>query len=989
MKKKLLCMALSMVVLVGNMDAGIGVYALDNENQNNESENLTKDNREALKNALLNIDDSYNENEELIKSFCMDYELSDDIDKLINSDEKIAVLDYDAGANNLDAANASLKKAWDEGKILLSSAFEEVNSFGKHEFKSYSDSEYVTAIAGMNEVLSDDFEVAYNTLSCKPDCLVDEKDGSSDEYLNHVKELLEEKREQVSGKLSSEELLSYMNNCLLNTSEVVYDGEIPYSVRKQGAGLINDEAFLTSKVCASVNGKAKVELGEVSSKEDDTLVEIELKNYGDKDVTYELNDCPLFMASANEDGEKLKVCKDAKITSFKDSVTIPAFSSGKVTVLIQTPQLDDCFVEGFIEFNGDFNLSIPVLMYKGNFGKRKLVDLDNSYFSDKYGNRLGLYTRRKDGEYEDYYSNDYIALSTKGLYDEIRPVIKSDRKISEVNVSIKGKNIDNDLGSFNVNGLIPIGFKTNYYDENSASYCNYPDGEYQYIINSRASKNDDFEKATFNVVIDSVAPVVDINIKDSKLEFTASDNNMIYPYFTMCSNGKIKKINMLSDCRKTNGKYIYNLNEDEKNVECFFMDMAGNAVYKVDKTDDSSELVLCDEFDLSAYDLEKSTIKDINLESYSILSKDKVKSGKLIIKGQIVGKKPDSFKVNNTKVEVSETDLEHVYDFKVRVSVKNGINSYPVSIRNGEESHTFAIKGVIYSDGLSLSVEKGLANAIGIVRVSKKKYTYNVNIDPSIGMYDVYVNNEHVYFNRDINDSSEKTLTEEYEFTNDDTKAFSVRVVDICGNEAEYSFKAKYVKITKMGVKVISINQADVYYENAYVYTGKAICPNVQLVCKGINLSIDDDYTIKYQDNVNIGVGKIIIEGVDSYNGTLIKEFKIYPKKTRIKSVTTKPNKKGYVKIKLRKRAGGVKYQVQFSRKKRSGYSDLKKSSSLSFKTKKLKPGKTYYLKVRCYKRVKGNTFYGEYGSIKKVKIKNVKIKKVSKKKVTKKKSKK
>ncbi|SKA70651.1 Fn3-like domain-containing protein [Eubacterium uniforme] len=989
MKKKLLCMALSMVVLVGNMDTGIGVYALDNENQNNESENLSRDNREVLKKALLNIGDYYNENEKLIKSFCMDYELSDEIDKIIESDDEIAVLSYDAGASNTDTANVSLEKAFNEGKLLLSSAFEKkANRFGKYELKSYADSEYVTAIAGINEVLSEDFEIANNSLSCKPDCLVDDKeDESFRDSLNHVKKLLEEKREQVNGKLSSEEILSYINNCLLNTSQVEYDGEIPYSVRKQGAGVINDEAFLESKVCASVNGKAKVELGEVSSKEDDTLVEIELKNYGDVDVTYELKDCPLYMA--NENDEKLKTCKDGKITSFKDSVTVPAFSSAKVTMLIQTPELEDCYVEGFIEFDGDFDLSIPILMYKGNFGKRKLIDFDNSYFMDKYGNRLGLYTRRKNGEYEDYYSNDYIALSPNGLYGEIRPVIKSDRKIREVNVSIKGKNINNDLGSYDVNGSIPIGFKTKYYDEKRMAYCDYPDGNYQYVINSRASKNDDFEKATFNVVIDSVAPVVNLNIKDSKLEITAYDNNMIYPYFTMCSNGKIKKINLLSDCRNTSGKYYYNLNADEKNVECFFMDMAGNAVYKAEKTDDSSELLLCDDFDLSEYDLEKTTIKNINLKSYSVLTKDEVDSGKFIIKGQIVGKIPDSFKINNKNVEITKTDLEHVYDFKVRVFVKNGINTYSVLLKNGEESNIFTIKGVIYSDGLSLSVDKGLANAIGVVRVSKKKYTYDVNINPTIGIYDLYVNNEHVYSNRDIKDSSEKKLTQEYEFLNNDTKIFNVKVVDICGNEAEYSFKVKYVKITKMGVKVISINQADVYYENTYVYTGKAICPTVQLVCKGMSLSKDDDYTIRYQDNVNIGIGKIIIEGVDSYNGTLIKEFKIFPKKTRIKSVTTKLDKKGYVKIKLKKRTGGVKYQVQFSRKKRSGYSDLKKTSSLSFKTKKLKPGKTYYIKVRCYKRVQGDTFYGEYGPIKKVKIKVVRMKKVSKKKVIGKKNKK
>jgi len=35
-----------------------------------------------------------------------------------------------------------------------------------------------------------------------------------------------------------------------------------------------------------------------------------------------------------------------------------------------------------------------------------------------------------------------------------------------------------------------------------------------------------------------------------------------------------------------------------------------------------------------------------------------------------------------------------------------------------------------------------------------------------------------------------------------------------------------------------------------------------------------------------------------------------------------------------------------------------------------LKKGKTYYVKVRAYRKMNGKTYYGSYSSVKKVKIK-------------------
>ena len=67
---------------------------------------------------------------------------------------------------------------------------------------------------------------------------------------------------------------------------------------------------------------------------------------------------------------------------------------------------------------------------------------------------------------------------------------------------------------------------------------------------------------------------------------------------------------------------------------------------------------------------------------------------------------------------------------------------------------------------------------------------------------------------------------------------------------------------------------------------------------------------------------------------------------------------------------GATGYQVYYSTSKDGEYTKLKTTSSLSFKKTSLKSGKTYYFKVRAYKKVDGKTVYGAFSDIKSVKVK-------------------
>ncbi len=68
---------------------------------------------------------------------------------------------------------------------------------------------------------------------------------------------------------------------------------------------------------------------------------------------------------------------------------------------------------------------------------------------------------------------------------------------------------------------------------------------------------------------------------------------------------------------------------------------------------------------------------------------------------------------------------------------------------------------------------------------------------------------------------------------------------------------------------------------------------------------------------------------------------------------------------------GAAGYQVYRSMRKNGKYVCVKKNlKAAKYTDKKLKKGKTYYYKVRAYKKVNGKTITGAYSAIRKVKVK-------------------
>lgn len=68
---------------------------------------------------------------------------------------------------------------------------------------------------------------------------------------------------------------------------------------------------------------------------------------------------------------------------------------------------------------------------------------------------------------------------------------------------------------------------------------------------------------------------------------------------------------------------------------------------------------------------------------------------------------------------------------------------------------------------------------------------------------------------------------------------------------------------------------------------------------------------------------------------------------------------------KASEKVDGIKYQIQKSQKKSIGYSKVKTTSSLSYKNSSgLVKGKTYYYRVRGYKKIDGKTYYTSWSNV-------------------------
>ena len=160
----------------------------------------------------------------------------------------------------------------------------------------------------------------------------------------------------------------------------------------------------------------------------------------------------------------------------------------------------------------------------------------------------------------------------------------------------------------------------------------------------------------------------------------------------------------------------------------------------------------------------------------------------------------------------------------------------------------------------------------------------------------------------------------------------------------------------------ISIAKAKITKIKDQVYTGKKITPKVTVKLGKKTLKQGTDYKLSWKSNKAVGTATVTVTGQGSYTGKVKANFNINPKPVTLSSV--KSAKKQQLTVKWKKGSRITGYEIQYGLKK--NFKDaktvtIKKAKTTGTVLKKLKSKKTYYVRIRAYKTVKGKKYYSAW----------------------------
>lgn len=208
---------------------------------------------------------------------------------------------------------------------------------------------------------------------------------------------------------------------------------------------------------------------------------------------------------------------------------------------------------------------------------------------------------------------------------------------------------------------------------------------------------------------------------------------------------------------------------------------------------------------------------------------------------------------------------------------------------------------------------------------------------------------------------------EDYYMYYEDNQYPGVATVTIYGTgyyKGTATIHFKIIKKTEKFVSNVKLNRT------SYTYTGKTIRPSVTVTVNGKKIG-SSAYKLYYKNNKNSGIGTVQVRGIGKYsriNKTLT--FKIMPPKTLLTGLK-KANRSFTASWKKNIQATG--YQIQYAADSRFTKErktvTVGKQSATRYKISGLKNKKTYYVRIRSYKRVGKKILYSSWSTVKKIRV--------------------
>ncbi len=200
--------------------------------------------------------------------------------------------------------------------------------------------------------------------------------------------------ENKGWKVSGSEKTALVKALLMNTAEKVMLDDIPYSPRRQGAGMVDMNALGNCCVTMTNNGDASVCLGSMLG--DEFSFDVTLHNYGDKDVHFKSADLIMISESVEDDEftyspiltDKPAVLEHSAVFS-TDDISVNAGSEMTFTVNVtldpdNVNTLDGIFkngwfAEGYLTLSGAeycSDISVPITGFHGDWNAAPIIGDD-------------------------------------------------------------------------------------------------------------------------------------------------------------------------------------------------------------------------------------------------------------------------------------------------------------------------------------------------------------------------------------------------------------------------------------------------------------------------------------------------------------------------------------------------------------------------------------------------------------------------------------
>ncbi|MBD7910699.1 S8 family serine peptidase [Clostridium cibarium] len=576
---------------------------------------------------------------------------------------------------------------------------------------------------------------------------------------------IKEKKIGLKGK----DLVTFAKNTAMNTAKIMIDKydsskSIPYSTRRQGAGLMQIENAIKNNVTVTYkDGKAAAALKQIGKK---TIFNLELKNYGSKDITYKLENEKAYGEVIGDNNKIHEVeLEGSGVTLDKNEVVVKANSTAEVTATLNLSDkvATENFVEGYIHFTSEDlaepSLSVPYMGFYGDWGKESIVDAPKYVGSSDYkigttglmtysngkNNYLGS-TIKND---ELFIEKDKVAISPNGdgIKDNLFPALYMLRNSKE----LKAQVIDKDGNVIKDLYVSPRVVKTMYSDyasgKEDAKYLNgakwdgtvynsstgkeekAKDGEYKIrITNSMELEGSKEQVLDLPVKLDSVAPEIKIEgvekYKDSKggihykLKWKEADNDGGSGpdnSFTAAIDGKIIAIKE-SDITEVNGIYSSEIpfNEGEINtVQIAGYDNAGNYTEASEK--------------LKADDLK--TIAISGMEDGLVIGQAELVNGKYVVEGT-AGNDLGKLIVNGKEVAITSNY------FEAPVDVKEGINTIKIQAedKGGKNILDKEYKVILDTKNPEVTVDPNIGDASPYFTTEDNSIKFNVSVKDDTGV---------------------------------------------------------------------------------------------------------------------------------------------------------------------------------------------------------------------------------------------------------------